>query len=138
MQIKIASVLVDNQEKALAFYTKILGFTKKWDLPIGGDARFLTVVSPEDPDGTELLLEPNDNPALNGSAQAYQRSLFGAGIPATAFVARDIAREYERMKGLGVVFTTPPTKLGMVTLAVFDDTCGNLIQIFQPMQPGSV
>jgi catechol 2,3-dioxygenase-like lactoylglutathione lyase family enzyme len=138
MKIRLAGILVDNQEKALYFYTKRLGFVKKWDLPIGGGARFLTVASPEDPDGTELLLEPNDNPVLNGSAQAYQKSLFTAGIPFTAFVVENISAEFERMNNLGVVFSTPPTKLGMVTLAVFDDTCGNLIQIFQPMQPGSV
>ncbi len=136
MKIRLTSVLVDDQEKALKFYTEILGFAKKWDLPIGGGARFLTVVSPEEPDGTELLLEPNDNPVLNGAAQAYQRSLYTAGIPLAAFIVEDIAAEYERMKALGVVFSTEPTKLGMVTLAVFDDTCGNFIQIFQPMQPG--
>jgi catechol 2,3-dioxygenase-like lactoylglutathione lyase family enzyme len=137
MKIRLAGILVDNQEKALDFYTKKLGFVKKWDLPIGGGARFLTVASPEEPDGTELLLEPNDNPVLNGSAQTYQKSLYTAGIPLTAFIVENISAEYERMTGLGVVFTTPPTKLGMVTLAVLDDTCGNLIQIFQPMMPGS-
>ena len=136
MKIKLTGVLVNDQEKALAFYTKILGFVKKWDLPIGGEARFLTVVPNEDPEGTELLLEPNDNPVLNGAAEVYQKSLFTAGIPSTAFLVENISREYERMKALGVVFSTEPTKLGMVKLAVFDDTCGNLIQIFEPMQPG--
>jgi catechol 2,3-dioxygenase-like lactoylglutathione lyase family enzyme len=138
MKIRLTSVLVGDQEKALAFYTKILGFEKKWDLPLGGEARFLTVVSPEDPEGTELLLEPNDNPVLRGAAQVYQQSLFAAGIPIAAFIVDDISSEYERMKALGVVFSTPPTRLGMVTLAVLDDTCGNHIQIFQAMQPGSV
>jgi predicted enzyme related to lactoylglutathione lyase len=126
MLIKLTSVFVDEQEKALKFYTEVLGFVKKFDLPVGR-FRWLTVVSPEEPDGTELLLEPNDNPA----ARTYQRAIFEQGIPATAFAVRDVQGEYERMKELGVAFTMEPTETGMATVAVFDDTCGNLIQIFQ-------
>ncbi len=126
MQIKLASVFVDDQEKALRFYTEVLGFVKKTDVP-AGDFRWLTVVSPEGPDDIELLLEPNDNPA----ARTYQRAIYEQGIPATSFFSRDVREEYDKLKGLGVVFTTEPTTMGPVTLAVFDDTCGNLIQISQ-------
>lgn len=134
MKIQLTSVLVDNQDKALKFYTEILGFIKKRDIPMG-DAKWLTVVSPEGNGEIELLLEPNWNPAIqiNGkpAASEYQKILFTAGIPATGFAVDDIQQEYERLKGLGVKFTMQPTPAGPVTIAVFDDTCGNLIQIYQ-------
>ena len=126
MKIKLTSVLVDDQDKALKFYTGPLGFRKKRDIPVG-EFKFLTVVSPEEPDCTELLLEPNDNPA----AKTFQKAIFDQGIAATAFAVDDIQKEYERMKKLGVRFTMDPTPMGPVTQAVFDDTCGNLIQIYQ-------
>lgn len=126
MRISLSSVLVDDQEKALRFYTEVLGFIKKMDMP-AGEFRWLTVVSPELPDGTQLLLEPNANPA----AQTYQKALFEAGIPLTAFKVDDIEKEHERLEGLGVVFVTKPTKTPGPTIAVLDDTCGNLIQLFQ-------
>lgn len=126
MKIKLSSVFVDDQEKALKFYTEVLGFAKKNDIPLG-DARWLTVVSPEAPDEVELVLEPNGNPA----AQIYQKALHSQGIPMTAFASGNIAKEYERLLKLGVTFTMPPTKTGPVTIAVFDDTCGNLIQIYE-------
>ena len=126
VKITLASVLVDDQDKALKFYTEVLGFVKKHDLPVGA-FRFLTVVSPEGPDDIELLLEPNDNPA----AKTYQQAIYAQGIPATSFAVDDIRREYERMAALGVVFRTEPTPAGPVTIAVFDDTCGNLIQLHQ-------
>ena len=126
MRIKLTSVYVDNQAKALNFYTEILGFIKKADITAGG-YRWLTVVSPEDQDGTELVLEPNENPA----AKEYQQAIFKQGIRATAFFVDDIQKEYDRLKKLGVKFTMQPTKLMGTpsTIAVFDDTCGNLIQI---------
>jgi len=127
MKIKLSSVLVDDQDKALKFYTDVLGFVNKHDIPLG-EARWLTVVSPEGPDDIELLLEPNSFPA----ARTYQEALFKAGIPLTAFAVEDIQKEYERMKNLGVVFSMEPTEAGPVTIAVFEDTCGNLIQIYQP------
>ncbi len=126
MKIKLSSVMVDDQGKALRFYTEVLGFDKKEDLPVG-QARWLTVVSPQAPDEAELLLEPNSNPA----AKTYQRALFEQGIPFTAFAVEDIRSEYERLKESGVVFRSEPTSMGPVTVAVFDDTCGNLIQIYQ-------
>ena len=126
MQIKLTSVFVDDQDKALKFYTEVLGFVKKFDFPVG-QFKWLTVVSPEEPDGTELLLEPNDNPA----ASAFQEAIFRQGLPATSFVVEDIQKEYERMKNLDVMFSMEPTKTGPATVAVFDDTCGNLIQIYQ-------
>lgn len=126
MQIKVASVFVEDQDKALKFYTEVLGFVKKTDVPAGG-AKWLTVVSPEDPDGTELLLEPNGNPV----ATTYQQGLYQQGIPATVFYSPDVQAEYERLTALGVEFQSPPTPMGPVTIAVFDDTCGNLIQIVQ-------
>ena len=126
MRIKLASVHVDDQEKALKFYTEVLGFIKKQDLPVGS-FRWLTVVSPDEPDGAELVLEPSDNPA----AQTYKQALFAQGIPFTAFLVEDIHAEYTRMKQLGVVFHREPTDMGPVTIAIFDDTCGNLIQLFQ-------
>jgi catechol 2,3-dioxygenase-like lactoylglutathione lyase family enzyme len=132
MKIKLTSVLVDDQDKALRFYTEVLGFVKKQDIPLGED-RWLTVVSPDEPSGVELLLEPNSNPAV--PARAYQKALFDAQIPATAFNVEDIQHEYERMKKLGVVFTQAPAAMGPVTQAVLDDTCGNLIQIFQVTAP---
>jgi catechol 2,3-dioxygenase-like lactoylglutathione lyase family enzyme len=126
MKIKLTSVFVDDQDKALKFYTDILGFVKKKDFPVG-EFKWLTVVSPEEPDGTELLLEPNNNPA----ASTYQKALYEQGIPLTAFAVDDIQSEYTRLKALGVVFSKEPTKMGPSTLAVFEDTCGNLIQIYQ-------
>ncbi len=126
MKIKLTSVFVDDQDKALKFYTEVLGFVKKLDFPLG-KFKWLTVVSPEEPDGTQLLLEPNDNPA----AKAYQKAIFEQGVRATSFFVEDIQKEYERMKKLGVVFTMEPTKAPGSTIAVFDDTCGNLIQLTQ-------
>jgi catechol 2,3-dioxygenase-like lactoylglutathione lyase family enzyme len=126
MRIVVTSVLVDDQEKALRFYTDVLGFVKKADIPTG-DARWLTVVSPEDPDGTELLLEPDGHPA----AGPFKAALVEDGIPATSFGVDDVRAEFKRLEGLGVQFTQPPTEMGPVTTAVFDDTCGNLIQIAQ-------
>jgi len=124
MKINITSVFVNDQDKALKFYTEILGFVKKHDIPVG-QFKWLTVVSPDDQNGTELLLEPNDNPA----AKIYQKAIFDQGIPATSFEVDDIQQEYERLKSLEVRFTMTPTQMGPVTVAVFDDTCGNLIQI---------
>ena len=126
MKIKLSSVFVDDQAKAEAFYTGVLGFVKKNDVPVG-QFRWLTVVSPDAPDGTELLLEPNDNPA----ARTYQAAIFAQGIPATAFAVDDVHAEYARLTEHGVVFTQEPTTMGPVTLAVLADTCGNLIQLYQ-------
>ncbi len=126
MQIYITSVLVDDQEKALRFYTDVLGFVKKTDMP-AGEFRWLTVVSPEAPEGTELLLEPDANPA----AKAFKKAIFEQGIPLTSFAVADAHKEYDRLQRLGVNFTMEPTRMGPVTVAVFDDTCGNLIQIAQ-------
>ncbi|MFH8406486.1 VOC family protein [Streptomyces sp. NPDC018019] len=125
MRIYVTSVFVDDQEKALRFYTDVLGFVKKHDIPLGGPARWLTVVSPEDPDGTELLLEPSGHPAV----QPYKTALVQDRIPATSFAVDDVRAEYDRLRGLGVVFTQEPADMGTVTTAVLDDTCGNLIQI---------
>ena len=124
MRINVTSVLVDDQAKALAFYTDMLGFVKKADIPAGG-ARWLTVVSPEAPDGVELLLEPDGHPA----ARPFKEALVADGIPYTSFGVDDVQAEFDRLSGLGVTFTQPPTEMGPVTTAVFDDTCGNLIQI---------
>ena len=126
MKIKLASVFVEDQEKALAFYTNVLGFVKKQDIPVGA-FRWLTVVAPDELDGTELLLEPNDNAA----AATFQKELFEQGIPATAFAVEDVEIEYERLKELGVGFHTEPTPTGTTNIAVFDDTCGNLIQLYE-------
>ena len=126
MKILYDSIFVDDQEKALNFYTNILGFVKKEDVP-AGEYRWLTVVSPDDQDGTELVLEPNENP----TAQQFQKALFEQGIPATMFGVDDLQQEYERLKGLGVQFNLEPTDYGGFALASFDDTCGNLIQILQ-------
>ncbi|HEU0294518.1 MAG TPA: VOC family protein [Anaerolineales bacterium] len=128
MKIKLTSVSIDDYDKALKFYTEILGFVTKRDIPLGDGARWITVVSPEEPDGTELLLEPNASyPAMKG----LKESLFQDGIPFTAFQVNDIQSEYERLQKLGVEFTMEPTNMGMTTAAVFNDTCGNLIQIYQ-------
>ncbi len=127
MKIIYTSVFVDEQDKASRFYTETLGFVKKRDVP-AGPYRWLTVVSPDDQDGTELVLEPNDNPA----AKTYQKAIFEQGIPATSFGVSDVGAEHERLKERGVKFTMEPTKvMEHVTIAVFDDTCGNLIQIQQ-------
>jgi predicted enzyme related to lactoylglutathione lyase len=117
---------VDNQDKALTFYPEVLGFVKKRDMP-AGQFRWLTAVSPEGPDDIELLLEPNDNPA----AQIHQQAIFARGIPSTVFAVEDIQKEYERLKKLGVAFRMEPTKTEGPTAAVFDDTCGNLTQLYQ-------
>ena len=124
MRINVTSVLVDDQAKALAFYTDILGFVKKTDLP-AGEHRWLTVVSPEAPDGVELLLEPDEHPA----ARPFKEALVADGMPATSFAVDDVQAEFDRLTALGVTFVQPPTEMGPVTTAVFDDTCGNLIQI---------
>ena len=124
MRINLASVFVDDQVKALAFYTDVLGFEKKTDLP-AGEARWLTVVSPEDPDGVELVLEPDGHPAVG----PFKRALIADGIPFTSFAVTDVSAEHARLAAAGVEFTQPPTAMGPVTTAVFDDTCGNLIQI---------
>ncbi|MFD4481246.1 VOC family protein [Streptomyces sp. NPDC058471] len=124
MRIHLTSVFVDDQEKAARFYTDVLGFVKKHDVPIGDD-RWLTVVSPEDREGTELLLEPSGHPAV----QPYKTALVEDGIPVTSFAMDDVAAEFERLRALGVKFTQEPLEMGPVTTAVFDDTCGNLIQI---------
>ncbi|UIX28774.1 VOC family protein [Streptomyces sp. GQFP] len=124
MRIHLTSVFVDDQDKALRFYTDVLGFVKKTEVPIGAD-RWLTVVSPEDPDGTELLLEPSGHPAV----KPYKDALVKDGIPATAFAVEDVHAEFDRLRGLGVRFTQEPMEMGPVTTAVLDDTCGNLIQI---------
>jgi catechol 2,3-dioxygenase-like lactoylglutathione lyase family enzyme len=124
MRISYASMLVDDQERALRFYTEVLGFVLKHDVPMG-DARWITLVSPNDPAGTQLILEPDQYPA----AQHFKNSLIADGIPYTAFVVDDVYAEYARLLNLGVRFTQEPTEMGAVTTAVFDDTCGNLIQI---------
>jgi catechol 2,3-dioxygenase-like lactoylglutathione lyase family enzyme len=124
MRINLTSVLVDDQDKALHFYTEVLGFQKKTEVPLG-DHRWLTVVSPEDPDGVELVLEPDGHPAVG----PFKEALLADGIPFTSFAVSDVHAETERLKRLGVVFTQEPAQLGPVTTAVLDDTCGNLIQI---------
>jgi predicted enzyme related to lactoylglutathione lyase len=126
VKIKLTSVFVDDQDKAIRFYTEVLGFVKKQDFPVG-EFKWLTVVSPEEPDDVELLLEPNDNPA----AKSYQKALFAQGIAQASFAVDDIHKEYERLKRLGVAFMMEPTSAGPATIAVFDDTCGNWIQIYQ-------
>ena len=126
MKIVVTSVLVDDQEKALRFYTDVLGFSKKHDIPMG-EFRWLTVVSPDDPQGVELLLEPDQHPA----AKPFKKALVEDGIPFTSFGVADIQAEYNRLQSAGVHFTQPPIAMGPVTTAVLDDTCGNLIQIAQ-------
>ncbi|MFJ9043574.1 VOC family protein [Streptomyces sp. NPDC102347] len=125
MKIHLTSVFVDDQAKAERFYTDVLGFVKKHDVPLGEKDRWLTVVSPQDPDGTELLLEPAGHPAV----KAYRDALVGDGIPLAQFAVDDVRAEYERLREHGVRFTQEPLSMGPVTTAVFDDTCGNLIQI---------
>lgn len=127
MRITLTSVLVDDQEKAEKFYTDVLGFVKKHDVPVG-TGRWLTVVSPEDPEGAELLLEPGGHPAVG----PFKEALVADGIPFTQFTVDDVQAEYERLSSLGVRFTQDPAWMGEVTTAVFDDTCGNLIQIVHP------
>jgi catechol 2,3-dioxygenase-like lactoylglutathione lyase family enzyme len=128
MKIKLTSVSIADYDKALHFYTNILGFVKKHDMPLGDGARWITVVSPDEPNGTELLLEPNaDYPAM----KALKAALVEDGIPFTAFQVQDIHAEYERLQKLGVVFTMEPTNMGPSTIAILDDTCGNLIQLYQ-------
>jgi catechol 2,3-dioxygenase-like lactoylglutathione lyase family enzyme len=126
MHIKLTSVLVDDQDKALHFYTHVLGFQKKREIPLG-EHRWLTVVSPDDPDGTELVLEPDTHPA----AKPFKAALARDGIPFTSFAVYDLLKEFERLRGLGVEFTREPATTGPVKTAVFDDTCGNLVQITQ-------
>ena len=127
MRIKLTSVMVDDQQKALDFYTDVLGFVTKHDIPVG-EYRWITVVSPEGRDDLELALEPNANPA----GRTFQEALFGQGIPATAFESADVENDFQRLRAKGVVFTTEPTNMGAVTIAIFADTCGNLIQLYQP------
>ncbi|MFJ8039715.1 VOC family protein [Kitasatospora sp. NPDC096147] len=126
MRIHLTSVFVDDQASAQTFYTEVLGFRTKADVPIGDD-RWLTVVSPEDPDGPELLLEPSGHRAVG----PFKRALVEDGIPAASFLVPDLAAEHARLLALGVRFTQPPTPMGPVTTAVLDDTCGNLIQLIQ-------
>jgi predicted enzyme related to lactoylglutathione lyase len=126
MQIKLTSVFVDDQEKALKFYTDVLGFVKKMDFS-AGNYRWLTVVSPEEPEGVQLVLESNNG--YNPAAKTYQNEILGHGIPASNFFVADVQKEYERLKQQGVKFTKEPTKTTGSTIAVLDDTCGNLIQI---------
>ena len=127
MQIKLSSVMVVDQDRALQFYTKVLGFVKMADIPMG-PFRWLTVTSPDGVDGVELVLEPMGFPP----AQVYQKALFDAGIPATAFISKDIHAEYRRLKDLGVVFRGEPVSMGPITAVLFEDTCGNLINLVQP------
>lgn len=126
MKIIVTSLFVQDQDKALEFYSEKLGFVKKHDIPMG-KFRWITLVSPDEHEGTELLLEPNEHPA----AKEYQEKIFAEGIPATMFGVADIHKEYKLLLDKGVNFTMEPTKMGVVTIAVFDDTCGNLIQIVQ-------
>lgn len=126
MRIKLNSIFVDDQNKALTFYTEVLGFKSSQDIPVG-EFRWITVVSPDGPNDVELVLEPNANPA----AKAFQEALFEQGIPLTAFEVDDIRAEHERLKRRGVMFTMEPTRTGPVTIAIFADTCGNLIQLYE-------
>ncbi|WP_367138105.1 VOC family protein [Saccharothrix sp. HUAS TT1] len=126
MRIHLSSVFVDDQEKALRFYTDVLGFVKKNDVPLGVH-RWLTVVSPDNPDGAELVLEPDEHPA----AKPFKTALVEDGIPVTSFAVDDVPAEFDRLRGLGVRFTQEPAEMGPVVTAVLDDTCGNLIQIAQ-------
>ncbi|HEY1341105.1 MAG TPA: VOC family protein [Bryobacteraceae bacterium] len=127
MRIKLTSIMVENQDKALKFYTHVLGFRKKHEIPVG-EYKWITVTSPEGPEDIELSLEPNANPA----AKTFQQAMFAQKIPLAAFEVGDIAQEFARLKGLGVQFIREPTRMGPVTIAIFSDTCGNLIQIYQP------
>ena len=127
MRIKLTSIMVDDQDKALDFYTRVPGFQKKHEFPVG-EYKWLTVVSPEAPQDVELSLEPNANPA----GKTFQKAMFDQKIPIAAFEVTDIEKEYKRLLGLGAVFISEPMKMGPVTLAVMSDTCGNLIQLYQP------
>lgn len=127
MKIVVSSIFVDDQDKALAFYTERLGFVKKTEIPLGGAMRWLTVVSSSDLNGTELVLEPDNHPAVG----PFKRALVEDGIPFTSFGVDDVRAEYERLRAAGVVFTQPPVAMGPVTTAVLEDTCGNLIQLAQ-------
>ena len=130
IKIKLTSVPINDYDKALAFYTEKLGFVKKHDIDLGGGARWLTVVSPAEPEGPEVLLEPNaEYPAM----KALKADLMRDGIPFTAFQVDDVYAEYERMQALGVEFTMEPTNMGTTNVAILNDTCGNLIQIYQMM-----
>ena len=132
MRIKLNSVSIDDYDKALDFYTEKLGFVKVLDIPLGEGARWITVASPEEPNGAQIVLEPNaEYPAM----KALKESLVRDGIPFTAFEVDDVRAEYERLKGLGVEFTMEPTDMGTSTIAILDDTCGNLIQIYQVHLP---
>jgi len=127
VRIKLTSIMVEDQDKALRFYTDMLGFRKKHEIPVG-EFKWLTVVSPEGPDDIELSLEPNANPA----GKAFQQAMFTQGIPLAAFEVSDIQGEYARLVKHGVAFTREPTRTGPVTIAILSDTCGNLIQLYQP------
>lgn len=129
IRIRLNSILVDDQDKALMFYTQTLGFKKKHDLPVAGPFRWLTVVSAAGPDDLELALEPNANPA----GKTYQQALFDQGIPATAFEVDDLDAEYARLNAAGVAFRSTPTTAGPAKIAAFADTCGNWIQLYQPL-----
>ncbi|GAB3226438.1 VOC family protein [Glycomyces halotolerans] len=131
MRIHVTNVHVDDQEQALRFYTEVLGFLPKTDVPLGGENRWLTVVSPESPDGVELLLEPSDHPAV----RPYKEALANDGIPYISFAVENVRAEYDRLRELGVKFTQEPLTMGPVTTAIFDDTCGNLIQIAEMTPP---
>ena len=128
MRIKLTSIMVDDQEKAVRFYTDVLGFVKRKDFPVG-EYRWITVTSPEAPTDLELALEPNANPA----GKSFQEAMFKQGIPLAAFEVSDLAGEFARLSAKSVVFTQPPTPAGPIMLAVFADTCGNLIQLYQPV-----
>jgi catechol 2,3-dioxygenase-like lactoylglutathione lyase family enzyme len=127
LHIKMTSLMVDDQDKGLAFYTDVLGFRKKHDIPVGEGLRWITVVSADGPDAVELALEPNSNPA----GRAFQEAMLAQGIPVSAFEVSDLAAEYERLTALGVAFVRKPTLAGPVSIAVLADTCGNLIQLYQ-------
>ena len=128
MKIKLTSLMVDDQDKAVAFYTNVLGFEKKHDIPVG-EYRWITLVSPEGRDDLELSIEPNANPA----AKTFQQAMFAQGIPLTAFEVDDLEAEHARLSAAGVAFTQKPTAMGPVKIAVFADTVGNLIQLYQPI-----
>lgn len=128
MRIKLTSIMVDDQDKALRFYTEVLGFRKKHEIPVGA-YKWLTVVSLEGPDDVELSLEPNANPA----GKTFQEAMFAQGIPLAAFEVSDITAEHARLQAKGVVFTSPPSSAGPVIIAILSDTCGNLIQLYQPV-----
>ncbi len=128
VRIKLTSIMVDDQDKALKFYTETLGFKKKFEIPVG-EYKWLTVVSPEGPDDLELSLEPNANPA----GKAFQQAMFAQKIPLAAFQSEDVDADHQRLKSQGVVFTLEPTAMGAVKIAILSDTCGNLIQIYEPV-----